>query len=163
LVLKTREVRIILKPNKFKTMSLPTPEEFEKLSLTDKLEAVIKAMTLVNLIKEVGNLTNVVSKETEKDYQDNFDRTFQQVGDVIKLTSMLATGYLWDAEHLKNRTLDRIERLALLQKTAIVVEINCRKELQCNHCEHPHNVNTLIYFPDTKEKFYTMNEFLTSI
>lgn len=144
-------------------MSLPTQEEFEKLSLTDKLEAIIKAMTLVNLIKKMENLSNINSEETEEEYQNNFDKTPQQIGDVIRLTSMLATGYLWDAEHLKNRTPSEIERLTLLQKTAIVVEVNCKKELQCNHCEHPHNANTLIYFPDTKEKFYTMNEFLTSI
>lgn len=138
---------------------LPSEEEFEKLSFIEKLTVII---SITEMIGKIEN-NSFLKEEEEKKYQSNFDTTKQEVGDIVRLSSMLATGYLWDEKHLQNRTPDKIERLALLQRTAIVAEIDCKKRLKCNHCEHLHSVDTLIYFSDTKEKFYTMNNFLTSI
>lgn len=140
---------------------LPSEEEFDKLSIIEKLAAILNITVMIRKIE--SNSLFQKEEEEEERYQSNFDTTKQEVGDVVKVVSMLGTGYLWDEKHLQNRTPNKEERLALLERTAIVVEIDCEKRLKCNHCEHLHPVDTLIYFSDTKEKFYTMNNFLTSI
>lgn len=127
-------------------MDFPKREEFEKMSLTEKLEIIIKLMTT-----------------------DKKDITFEgapletfplAVGDIVRLNKNLHPNYLWGEKSLKNKTFKEERAKELFEQQAIVIQVNCGQRLKCNHCSHNHPVDILLYFPFLKKKYYTIRNTL---
>jgi len=83
------------------------------------------------------------------------DHEVKNIGDAVVVTDRASSFYMHDYETKEQLSKDfETPKELFLNVPAIVIESGLEFVFNCGHCEHDHQSDLVVYFPDTEKKYY---------